>query len=98
MNKKTTQIISVVGLIILTPITILALWNGGLIGVWDAVSHNWASLQIYIDLVIAIIFILAWVWDDAKKSGRNPWPWIISAFVVGSFSPILYFLTRKSSD
>ena len=97
MKQKMTKIISVIGILLLTPITVLALLEGGIAGVWDAISYNWASVQIYIDLVIAIIFILVWIWDDAKKTGRNPWPWIIAAFVVGSFSPLIYFLTRKST-
>ena len=91
-----TRIISVIGLLLLGTITIIAIWTGGLSGFWEAINYSWASLQIYIDLVIAMIFLMVWMWRDAKASGRNPWPWIIAAFIVGSFSPLVYLLLRES--
>ena len=66
-------------------------------GAIDAITFNWMSLQIYMDLVIAVIVICVWIYRDATKNGRNPWPWLIAAAIVGMFSPLVYLLTRDDS-
>jgi hypothetical protein len=43
------------------------------------------------------MLINVWMWRDAKAHGRNPWVWVIATLIVGSFSPLLYLITRKSS-
>jgi RsiW-degrading membrane proteinase PrsW (M82 family) len=50
-----------------------------------------------VDLVIAAMLINVWIWHDAQAHGRNPWGWIIATLIVGSFSPLLYLITRNSS-
>lgn len=54
--------------------------------------------QIYADLVIAVVVICVWIYRDATKNGRNPWPWLIAAAVVGMFSPLVYLLTRDAVE
>lgn len=49
------------------------------------------------DLVIALVLVMGWMWRDAKASGRGIWPWIAITLAFGSFGPLLYLLTRKSS-
>ena len=98
MNETTTRLMSVIGLIILGIITVIALWDGGLTGFFEGIIHSWATLQIYVDLVIAIVFLMVWMWRDAKASGRNPWPWLIAALIVGSFSPLVYLLVRETRE
>ncbi len=88
-------------LILLIPFTILtavALWNDGVLGILTSITSSYGSLQIYVDLVIALILILAWMWRDAKATGRNIWPWIITTLLIGSFGPLIYLLTRNSTD
>lgn len=65
-------------------------------GVIDAITFNWISLQIYIDLVIAVVVICVWIYRDATKRGSNPWPWLVAAAIVGMFSPLVYLLTRPA--
>ena len=67
-------------------------------GAIDAITFNWISLQIYVDLVIAVAVICVWIYRDATKHGRNPWPWLIAAAIVGMFSPLVYLLTRNDSE
>ncbi len=50
-----------------------------------------------LDLVIALFLVLTWLWNDARTSGRNPWPWIGITLVAGSFGPLLYLLTRRQA-
>lgn len=79
-------------------LTAPALVVDGLPGTIAAITHNWASLQIYVDLVLAVLVICVWMHADARAAGRNPWPWIVAAFVVGMFSPLLYLLTRRGAS
>lgn len=67
-------------------------------GAIDAITFNWISLQIYIDLVIAVTVICVWIYRDATTHGRNPWPWLIAAAIVGMFSPLVYLLTRNDPE
>lgn len=86
----------VVTLVLFGTLTAVAVWVDGFRGTVDAITFNWASLQIYIDLVIAAVIISVWIHRDAHKSGRNPWPWIVATAVVGMFSPLVYLLTRDT--
>lgn len=64
----------------------------------DAITFNWMSVQIFVDLVLAVAVICVWIYRDARSHGRNPWPWLIAAPVVGMFSPLVYLLTRDTSE
>ncbi len=50
------------------------------------------------DLVIALVLVLVWMWRDAKAIRRNPWPWIVATLTTGSFGPLIYWLTRPTSE
>jgi hypothetical protein len=76
-------------------LTVVALGSDGIGGFVDAITFNWSSLQIYVDLVIAIVVISVWIHRDAGARGRNPWPWIVASFIVGMFGPLAYLLTRR---
>ena len=49
------------------------------------------------DLVIALMLVMVWMWRDAKATGRAIWPWIVATLILGSFGPLVYLLTRKST-
>jgi cytochrome bd-type quinol oxidase subunit 2 len=74
--------------------TAVAVAIDGLSGIVDAITYNWLSVQIFIDLVLAIAVIAVWMHRDARRTGRNPWPWIIACPFVGIFSPLGYLITR----
>lgn len=60
----------------------------------EAVSHNWWSLQIAIDLVISATFGGVWLYQDAKKRGINPLPWLVALPLTGSLSLLAYVVRR----
>ena len=64
-------------------------------GILTHAFANSAGLQLFFDLAIALALFLVWLWNDAKASGRNPWPWIVLTLSIGSFGPLLYLLLRK---
>jgi len=70
-------------------------------GYWGIVAPHFQSVgaaQVFVDLVIALSLAMAWMWQDAKATGRNPWPWLVATLTLGSFGPLIYLLTRKSAE
>jgi drug/metabolite transporter (DMT)-like permease len=70
---------------------------GGLIAWLMFYTRDPASWQIFADLVITMCLLLVWMKRDAKASGRPFWPWAIFSLIVGSFGPLLYFITAKKT-
>jgi drug/metabolite transporter (DMT)-like permease len=54
-----------------------------------------ASWQIFADLVITMCLLLVFMKRDAEATGRPFWRWAIFSLLVGSFGPLLYFITAK---
>ncbi len=49
-----------------------------------------AGWQVLADLVIALLLVLSYLVPDARKAGRNPWPWLVLTLFLGSIAPLLY--------
>lgn len=92
-----TRLLAILILIPFTVLSAYALWDVGYIGIWDYQRHSSAGLQVIVDLVIAMVLILVWLVPDARKAGKNPWPWVVLTVVTGSFGPLIYLIFRKSS-
>ncbi len=85
-------------IVILIPFSILsayAVFQVGYIGIFDYQRHSPAGWQVLIDLVIACVLILTWMIPEAKRKGRNPWPFVTITLFLGSFGPLLYLATEK---
>ncbi len=76
-------------------LTAAALWQTGILGIIDWHVKSFGGGQVFADLVIAVSLAMAWMWHDAKATGRNVWPWLALSMVAGSFGPLLYLLTGK---
>lgn len=74
-----------------------ALWQHGYWGLFAGQLEDLAGMQVLADLVIALALFLGWMWRDARRRGRNPWPWAVLTLAGGSFGPLLYLLTRRSA-
>ncbi len=70
------------------------MWQVGYSGIWMAGFDNPGSLQILMDLVIACFLICTWIYQDAKRRGHNPYPWLIATFFAGSLAPLFYLILR----
>jgi len=84
-------------LVLFGALTAAALWQHGYWGIFEPHLQSFGGAQVFVDLVIALTLFLAWMWNDAKATGRNPWPWIAVTLTLGSFGPLLYLLTRKQA-
>lgn len=89
MNKRTLAIIV---LIPFTLLTVYAVAQVGYIGIFDYHRHSPAGWQVFADLVIALLLVLSWLVPEARRAGRNPWPWVVLTLFLGSFGPLLYLV------
>ncbi|MGH8541771.1 MAG: DUF2834 domain-containing protein [Stenotrophobium sp.] len=73
-------------------------------GYWGIIAYHLpssAGWQVGADLVIACTLACIWMIGDARKSGRNVWPYLLITLVMGSFGPLFYLLIgsfRKSAS
>ena len=81
-------------LIPFTALTVYAVWDVGYFGIFDYQRHSSAGWQVFADLVIALVLVLTWMIPEAKRQGRNVWPWVLVTLVAGAFGPLLYLATR----
>ena len=77
-------------------LTAYAVITEPLSAMWEAVSTNWWSAQIAIDLCLAVGFASVWLWRDAKARGINPLPWLLAVPLTGSLALLAYALRRPS--
>lgn len=98
MKQSTVRTIVLITLVLFGVLTAIALWVDGITGIFGSIVSSWGSLQIYVDLFIALTFIMVWMYRDAKAQGRNPWLWIVATLAVGAFSPLIYLLVRDSAE
>lgn len=68
---------------------------GGLLPWLAFYTQDPASWQIFADLVITMCLLLVFMRRDAQTNGRPFWPWAAFSLAVGSFGPLLYFITAK---
>lgn len=78
--------------------TAAAIWQEGFSGILEAITHSLGSMQIFIDLVIALSLVMVWMWQDAKHKQRNIWPWLVLTLLAGSFGPLLYLITGRKKQ
>ena len=74
-------------------LTIAAVAKHGYVGIFEYQFRSLAGLQVLADLSIALLLVLAWLWQDARANARNPYPWVVLTLATGSFGPLLYLLT-----
>lgn len=68
---------------------------GGLLAWLAFYTHDPASWQIFADMVITMCLLLVFIRHDAQANGRPFLPWAVFCFAVGSFGPLLYFISAK---
>ena len=86
------RILTKILLVPFTALTFYAIAQVGYIGIFDYHRHSPAGWQVFADLVVALLLVMSWMIADAKKTGRNPLPWIVLTLFLGSIGPLLYLL------
>lgn len=70
----------------------------GFDGFYIEAFQNAATTLLLTDLAISLILIQIWMWFDAKKTGRNPWPYYAITVTIGIAGPLLYLLLGKTAE
>ena len=87
-------------IVILIPFSVLtwyAIAEVGYIGLLDYHRHSPAGWQVFVDLVIALVLLMTWLFPEARRAGRNPWPWFFITLFMGSIGPLLYLILAERS-
>jgi drug/metabolite transporter (DMT)-like permease len=92
---KNRRLLAIAILIPFTLLTVYAVAQVGYIGLLDYHRHSPAGWQVFTDLVVALILVLTWMIPEARRSGRNPWPWVVATLFLGSIGPLLYMATDR---
>lgn len=92
---KRVQALSLALLVPFSALTAYSVYDVGLLGVFEHQLASSGGWQVLADLIIAIVLILFWLVPDARRSGRNPWPYVFLALAAGSFGPLLYLALAK---
>ncbi|MEO1037437.1 MAG: hypothetical protein AAFX44_17905 [Pseudomonadota bacterium] len=93
---KGRRLLAFVLLIPFGALTVYALAQVGYVGIFDYHRHSPAGWQVFADLVVALVLVLSYMVPDAKRRGRNPWPWVVLTLFLGSIAPLLYMLFDRS--
>lgn len=67
-------------------------------GYWGIFQYQFGSLagwQVLGDLVISCSLISLWMIVDARRQGRNAWPYVLLTLLAGSFGPLTYLLAGE---
>lgn len=97
-HRSAREVLLVAVLVSFGVFTAVALAVDGFVGIVHAITFNLVSIQIFVDLVLAVGVIDVWVHGDARSRGRNPWPWLVASLLTGMFAPLIYLLVRSSDD
>ena len=94
MEAKTFKAIVGAVTVAFAVLSALALREAGYWGLFTGQLSSWAGMQVLADVVLACSVAAVWMWRDARKNGRNVWPYLALTLVLGSFGPLLYLLLR----
>lgn len=89
--------LSIALLIPFLALTLYAVLQVGYVGIFDYHRHSPAGWQVFADLVVALILVLAWLIPDAKAKGQSPWPWVVLTLFLGSIGPLSYLAFGRKS-
>lgn len=92
------RVILSVTLVAFLVLTTVAVMQHGYAGIFTQQFQNYAGVQVFFDLVIALTLFLVWMWKDARAAGRNPFPWLLLTLATGSIGALVYLLVYKSSS
>jgi len=78
-------------------LTVYAVYHYGYLAFFDLHALNAIQLQIFVDLTIALSFVMVWMWRDAKARGISPIPYVVMTLFLGSIGPLIYLIRREAT-
>lgn len=74
--------------------TAYAIYQHGYVGFFEQLLANAATVQAFLDLIIALSLVIVWMWVDARERGVSAIPYIALTLALGSVGPLLYLVRR----
>lgn len=93
MNAK--QIGLAVILADFSALTAYAIYQVGYVGFFESLFGSIVGIQLFVDLVIALSVVMAWMWRDARERGVSAAPYIVATLLLGSVGPLAYLIGRE---
>jgi len=81
-----------------TALTAYAVFEHGYLGFFDLLLANAATITVFVDLCIALTMVMVWMWNDAKRRGITPLPFVLLTLALGSVGPLLYLVTTLKNE
>lgn len=96
MEKRNMVKVEAIAFVLLAFVvyTVIAFADHGLIGFFEAVFDNTATVQVLLDLAVAATIALGFIWRDAQKRGLPFAPYLVATIFLGSIGLLSYLLHR----
>ena len=75
-----------------------AVYHYGYLAFFDFHAATAINLQVFVDLVIALSFVIVWMWRDARARGISPIPYLVMTLFLGSIGPLVYLIRREATE
>jgi hypothetical protein len=76
----------------------VVVYDVGYLGILHSHLTNAGGIQVFCDLAISLGLVCAWMVGDARRHGRNPWPYLVATLFLGSFGPLAYLLLQPRRE
>ncbi len=96
MNRK--QIALSVILADFVALTAYAVYHYGYTAFLTMMTANAITVQVGIDLILALSMVTIWMVRDARARGWSPLPYVLLTLTLGSIGPMLYFIRRLGTE
>jgi len=75
-----------------------AVYHYGYLAFFDFHAVNAIQVQIFVDLILALSMVMAWMWRDARTRGISPIPYMVMTLFLGSIGPLVYLIRREATE
>ena len=93
MNRK--QIVLGIVLADFAAFTAYAIWQYGILGIFELALSSSATALLLVDLTISLSLVLIWMLGDSRERGLAFLPYAVLTLAFGSVGPLLYLIRRE---
>jgi hypothetical protein len=93
MNVRLIALVTVLAVFVV--FSLEAFIEMGFVGFFAAHIANLATIQVFTDLVIALLILSGFLWVDARDRGLPFAPYFVATIFLGSIGPLAYLIHRE---
>jgi hypothetical protein len=79
-------------------LTAYAVYWYGYVGFFEFAAMNAISIQLSVDLIIALSLFVLWMVPDARGRGISPVPYVVLVLALGSIGALAYLIHRAGTE